>query len=710
MFDITKTLIPYPRYVKDYSKEILIGKISKPAFHFVADGTGVVFDEAVNLFKEKSAESFAFLNFDGDFGYEIRLITDAYNEKICGKSEAYTICIDEGAAVVTASDEAGAYYGIVTLTALMHCVGECVYLPKVDITDYPEFKYRGQFLECRYGSDFMTLEQWKDAVDYFASLKQNELTIGLYGCWGVQYDNMRSEYLYIPFKKYPQLKTPRHIKYFSVKQRKWIIEENVLPQMFKDDFFGDLVEYGKRKNVNIKPLFNSLGHNSLIPRVFPEISAKNADGTDKKYGFCTKSQKTLDFMFSLYDEIIEKYIAPFGCDSIHIGLDEVMDSIGVYEDDIYKKVSPFCECELCRGKEKMDLVIDYTVELCKYLKSKGIKNIHIYQDMFFVKENVINEQLKKRFVDEGIYDNVIIHWWSYKADGDIFWGKPGEVNNIFRSIMKPMTGYYHWSIPPETNLNIQILAKMAKELGYEGIEAYTGYDECFDKGFKYSAEVSWNMDNIDDFDEFNRRYAAATFGDASDDAVKSLENMREIMANDLKYGDYRNNIDYYYHSYLKEGKPYPRNYPEDAFRFISEDDGFLKYLRNAFEKSSSALKYFESCRPSHITDVWALIARQYAAFSDFFITLTKLDKSSDKAVLKKEIGRLLNEWEELMNIAENVRIKENSYMYFRNLSIMHRFLSDLYDHVCEKLNKGEDFTLDVTDFSCVKSEMYNYIR
>ena len=50
---------------------------------------------------------------------------------------------------------------------------------------------RGHFMECRYGSDFMTLDDRKDAIDYFADMKINTLIIGLYGCWPRQYDGIK---------------------------------------------------------------------------------------------------------------------------------------------------------------------------------------------------------------------------------------------------------------------------------------------------------------------------------------------------------------------------------------------------------------------------------------------------------------------------------------------------------------------------------------
>ena len=64
----------------------------------------------------------------------------------------------------------------------------------------------------------MTLEDWKKAIDYLSETKINKMIVGLYGCWPRQYDGEFAEYLYIPFKKHPELSTPRNIKYYSAKE------------------------------------------------------------------------------------------------------------------------------------------------------------------------------------------------------------------------------------------------------------------------------------------------------------------------------------------------------------------------------------------------------------------------------------------------------------------------------------------------------------
>ncbi len=700
MFDPKKVLIPYPQQISDSKGDIKIGTLVNPYFSFDAKGEGVVFDEACKLFWSRVKSSCAIMGEAKEPTYQILVEIDSANAPVLGKAEAYTLNIDDKKACLKATDEAGVYYGILTLTSLIHTVGNDVYLPMVDIVDYPRFKDRGQFLECRYGSDFMTKQDYKDAIDYFASLKQNALTIGIYGCWSQQYDLSKSEYLYVPFKKYPFLKTPRNVKYYSAKKQQWVIKENVYPVMFEEDFFGELVEYGKRKNITVKPLINSLGHNSLIPRMIPETATKTEDGTpvEGTYAFCTENEKTYEVMCNIYDEIIDRYILPYGHDSIQIGLDEVWWR---------------CECEKCHGVEHTELMIRYIIRLCKHLKSRGIKNVYIYHDMLFEEKNVINEELKKRFIDEDIYDIVVIDWWNYRCNEFEFVGKKDEVNNIFRSIIKPMTGYFHWTLPPEINENIRRFAIMADELDFEGIEPYGAYEECFDKNFSYSADLSWNPSTAGSTQSFEERYAYKLFPQNVDKTVKALDDMREIM---FMIGDFEGNLignlDYYrVYSYTKTWN----EYPEGSFANIMENkEENMAYLKNVYTKATNALEHFSE-GTSHLTQVWKLLSLHYSTYADIFYELTNLYIEWKNGVkignkLQREARRLLSRMDELMVLAEDVRIEATSLVYLRNMSLMRQFLCDLLAYVDGELANGKEPKFDISDFTGFKSRLFNFLR
>ena len=110
-------------------------------------------------------------------------------------------------------------------------------LPLITIRDWPQFRYRGLYVESKWGPDRMTLSDWQDLIDHMASLKLNFLGVGVYGCWNIQYDQKPTEFMMIPLRKFPDLKTPKTISYYSGREDSWKAAP-YLPRMFEEDFFG----------------------------------------------------------------------------------------------------------------------------------------------------------------------------------------------------------------------------------------------------------------------------------------------------------------------------------------------------------------------------------------------------------------------------------------------------------------------------------------
>ena len=86
---------------------------------------------------------------------------------------------------------------------------------KVKIRDFPDYRYRGLYIEDKWGSDLMTLDDWKHLVDFMSEIKLNFLGVGVYGCWCIQHDNKITEFLMLPLENYPRLSTPQTITYYS---------------------------------------------------------------------------------------------------------------------------------------------------------------------------------------------------------------------------------------------------------------------------------------------------------------------------------------------------------------------------------------------------------------------------------------------------------------------------------------------------------------
>ena len=515
------------------------------------------------------------------------------------------------------------------------------------------------------------------------------------------------EYIYVPIKKYPELKTPKNSKYYSVKENKWVHEDDIIPPIYNEDLLGKIIAYGKKKNVLVKPLFNSLGHNTLLPAVFPEISAKEDDGTPKKIGFCTNNDKTYEVLFNIYDEIIERYLKHNEIYDFHIGLDEVGESY-------------ICRCEKCRDKEHSYLMTEHIIKLCKHLKEKGMKHVYIYHDMLYQEFDIINEKLKERFISEGIYDVVVIDWWSYEDPVHLFYNKADGVNNIFHSVIKPDTGYYHWAIPTENNENIRACAMLAKKLSFEGIESYSSMEYCYDKNYLTLADVSWNDNEIEKIDEFNERYACKYYPEKAVQAAEIFNGLHNIMKDETRES-YINRacfkLEYYFYGYRNKQTGLPKDFPGGVYKLIAENEKeYTHYLKFLKENAAPAVEFFvNSGNVSLINSIWLLTSMHYYALSDEYLTIYSLykDYNSDKCDAAKvinELERLISQREKLMLLAEEVRIPPNRSTYLRNMSVFRQYMLDLRDYFKKTLEIGKKPKLDVMDLSYAMSSKFEFLR
>ena len=714
MFSLNNAVIPTPRICEQCGDDIKIGTLSKLAYTLNNTACGDMAESAVALIKDKLSE--LAIACESDNGFDISLSVNPSDSEFadCGKSEAYTINITPDTALITGFDEAGLYYGAVTFTKLVHKIASEVYLPQCRIVDYPQYAQRGHFMECRYGSDFMTLDDWKKGLDYLSEMKVNTVVVGLYGCWNRQYDGDFAEYQYIPFKKYPQLNTPRHIKYYSAKEKKWIHKPNVLPNMYETDYFGDMVAYGKKKNIKVIPLFNSLGHNTLIPRNFPEISAVDENGNLTGVGMCTNNEKTYEIMFDIYDEIIDRYLTPNGIDSFEIGLDEVMDVMGTDPSDYQLTKSPMCKCPKCRDRVYGELMIDYIIRITKYMKSKGINNVYVYHDMLF-HYDLLNDKTAELFKKEGVYDNIIIDWWNYQPFKDKFFdGKCDQISKSFRSIGKPITGYYHWCQPMESVDNLLLMRDLAEEKNFEGIVAYSSFDYGYDFNYQLLAECGWNPDAAHSTQTLEK-YVCQNFPECYSGALSAILTAHEFMK-----VDGRNSsmflFGYYVSSYLVKGVEYPQNFPARQFKAIADDEEkHLTYLRETYHKAKSVYDFFIQNTSSQLGRIWAFSAAIYMLICDEFLTIYTCAKEYNKGTLGEgefiaELSRLNRLSDEVIALCEEVRFEANRYTIIRNMSVSRQFVCDLHDYMKSEVQKGNKPEVDIFSFDKYLSDASWFLR
>jgi len=423
-------------------------------------------------------------------GFEIRV--SSFDSKASGnETEAeggYRLRVTPQAAVLEGKGM-GLAYAAATFNQLLQGWKD-PQLTEVEIRDWPEFQWRGVYAEVQCVA-WMNLQDWKDFIDLATRLKLNAINVGLYNCWQRSSSNgLVAEFFLFPSQKYPQFKTPLKASYYSYKDRRRI-ELNELPPIYREDFFGQVVAYGKERGVEISPYFTSLSHNTLIPRLMPEISMKDSKCQPIGYGFCTTCPKTYEVIFDLYDEIIDRYARPYGITTFHVGMDETRH---------------ICQCPNCRvaWNGVNDFYVDHLIKIVQRLKEKGMTRVLVWHDMLH-RLGLINKDLEARFKAAGIEDVVTLCWWYYSAPqgGDSLYAGDSFGSAFFR----PESKLKAWASPSAgwdtlrplgaslhtENIALYDLLVEAGNHGASGTLSYSIHDPLFLQGYINFAQYSWNQ-------------------------------------------------------------------------------------------------------------------------------------------------------------------------------------------------------------------------
>jgi len=699
-------IFPTPKSEKYSGRSVRIGRISESGASITVKGEGELLSAAAARIERALLEKAAILP-PHNGAYPITLTVDPDCKELVGKGdEAYSLSVGDAGAELIALTDRGALWAAVTLAELMTLEGERLTLPICSITDYPVMKKRGVFIEDRF-NDFMTLEDWRTAIDYYSDLKLNTLVVGLYGCWGKQYDGVKSEYLYLDFKKHPELVSEKPVKYYSAKRGGWVNIPPRKPCMAEEDFFPEVIAYGKSRGMEVIPLFNSLGHNSLIPRLHPEISSLDENGNRTGVGICVRDEAAFGLMTELLDEIIDRYLTPSGISSIYLGLDEVTYT---------------CKCERCAAHSFEENMTDYTVALIKHMKEKGMKNVYIYYDMFFYQFDCLDERFVKTLKDNDVYDVTVIDWWNYGSDVDFFRGKGDKVNSLFRSVVKPMSGYENWNTFSDTTRNISWCAEVGQRLGYEGMISYTTYDPIFDLNYRYLSEAAWHeVTSVDDHKRFAREYISKYYPSAPDSAIAAWERIQyrlnpyNYTENPPSNGEF---LPYKYSYVASAVDHYPRDHVSEIIgKMTNEGERYLTYLKDFVERSDGALAFFagEDADASAVNEAMKLNigylnvnAKELLALFDLRADCEAGRVSAAEAIAV--IDRLINKRKQLMLAVENYRPAVTYYHTLRLYTLNLEALFELRARLSEQKERGEAPVLDLTKTVDMTAPVFKFLR
>lgn len=672
----------------------------------------------------------------GDTPIVVTLALGTPSEEIPNAEQGYLLKAEAGRITVTGFGEAGLFYGVTTLLQLLQEES----LPAVEILDYPSLKTRGHFIETRYGTDLMELEDWKQVVDEMVQLKENQLTVSVYGCWQVQFDNRVSEYVYTPFEGYPDLKTPVYKKYYSPKAGKWVNEVVGTP-MYEKDFLGQLMAYGKENGVQVIPMVNSLGHNTLIPRLYPEVSAKDEEGNPACTGYCTSNPKTYELIFDLYDQLIDRYCAPNGIDAFDIGMDEVRDGRAYLPGDIGNLRSPWCRCPECAKKTKAQIIIGHGVKLIEHLKEKGMKTVYMYNDMVVEHKTVYNNgqpedraaMFHAALEEKGLLDVACLDWWSYRELRETFHFTTIHPELGLRSTMKPWNGYYNWAFLVNSVPNNYHASKIAMEEGAEGMRSYSTWDGSYHRNNQTQADYAWNHAGTGMPSVATARYVRRHFPTAAGIANTAFLLMEEATRwrNTKSENNYETSrhdmlmaqLNPYQYTYYNKNLEYPRNYPGEQVPKLRQDWQYRQELSLTNDLATQAAELFAQVAETPGCDKTLALRYRYEALNYSmlcrdFITVMEMDdlaqryhKTQDPALLeaiaaaarKQKEARichlaLLEQTKEHYLIPGNGRIQSLPLQYF----------ADVEAYITE--TPAEQLKLDFADMRHIASEQFYNLR
>ncbi len=637
---------------------------------------------------------------------DIRFVLDEAATGFAGTNadQAYELTIANGRATISASAAPGLLWGAVTLAALIEKRNGVVGAEGLTIRDWPDRKWRGLFAESRWGQDLMSLQDWKDAVDYLVDMKYNVLTVGVYNCWPTQYHGQVSEWMMLKLDSHPELQSPQHIEYYSASDG----EDKVLdyiPRMAEEDFFGELVAYGSSLGVMIRPHFNTPGHNSLIPRTIPELSALDAEGNPTGYGFCLTNPRTYEVMFEIIDEICQKYLLPNGSRSYHIAADEVYPLSGMHPDRLYERISPWCQCPTCSKFTEAELYVKYITAIVKRLKENGIEDIGMWHDQL-VRGGSMNEELTANLEAAGVRDNIILEWWRYRSFFDTTMPELG-----FRRWVVPMTGYYYQMSYRGHLDNIFLATRLGHEEDAEGVESYGVFDPAFHRHFAAQSEWSWNHDGGGEIEDFLKKYARSLFGDNWQEGLEGLRIFGSLVdsppTSGLISSLFRYNYDY---GQTREQATARDNYPRPQLEHMAGTPSHMtaNLLTGVIAEADRALDIFDKLpwKDESLQHIYAAELKRIKTMAASFNTAAGIIKAyrnleagagpeeiqaavetlaSSDAALQTAVADM----DELFEYIETHRESYQVPHMLREMTLLRSFLLELNDALADARNQAQ---------------------
>lgn len=415
-------------------------------------------------------------------------------EGVQGNVEAYNLKIKSDSIVVTASGDAGIFYGLQTLCQLMEFANDRLHC--VEINDTPRFAYRGMMLDV--SRHFFNKEFVYRQLDLMARYKLNVLQLHLHdtGGWRIQ------------LKSHPEL-----TKYAAFRKvsdwDKWVKERYPFCLQTDSGAYGgyytrkdieDILHYAAIRHIQVVPEVDLPGHSCDVLHAYPQLAC---DGVNWKqsHELCIGKEGTFQFTIDVLDEIMKLFPSKY----IHIGGDEC-------------SLRHWSECLACREKmqaEHIDSVNKlqayYTTRLQNYAESHGRQIIgwdEILDGNLSKGAIIMSWRPQSGSAQKALRDGFkVIMSPSHNTYFDSYQA-PRSTQPIAMKRDVPLSKAYNWDPAPDSLSNVGNVLGVQCCLWTEFIETEAHAEYMLYPRLLALAEVAWTPQNARRYEDFTQRALA----------------------------------------------------------------------------------------------------------------------------------------------------------------------------------------------------------